>query len=153
MHPAGGLVSGTLVNGLLHHFGHQAIELEVPNEDDEDGGGRQNAVRNTGHEVGTAERAAEEAALDSKQKSMPLSTRLEALCLAGDEDSDDEDGGDEHGTGADLGSNQSINIAARSSLPTPPPPLTVTPTSGLTTVKPVGSELRQGIVRPGIAHR
>jgi hypothetical protein len=38
-------------------------------------------------------------------------------------------------------------------LPTPPPPLTVTPTSGLTTVKPVGSELRQGIVRPGIVHR
>ena len=29
VHPAGGLVTGTLVNALLHHFGNEAIEVEA----------------------------------------------------------------------------------------------------------------------------
>jgi 23S rRNA pseudouridine1911/1915/1917 synthase len=46
VHPAGGLVSGTLVNGLLYHFGWPAIEVapddeeaaEVEEEGDDEGG-------------------------------------------------------------------------------------------------------------------
>lgn len=176
VHPAGGLVSGTLVNGLLHHFGHKAIELEVPDDDEEgdEQNSRNDVKTNHGHKEALADGAAEGVVVESKKES--LSASLEALCLAGDDDSDGDEDVDikvEHGAKADFASSQSMNVADSSGcdskrradsvdagvpLPLTPPPPSMTVVAppaalGMSAAKPIGSELRQGIVRPGIVHR
>ena len=128
MHPAGGLVSGTLVNALLFHFGHPALEIAVPDDDDDDGdddtgtGGSQAGVANRTGDGGFGSDDEEDA-----EAPFSLSAALSAVAFE-----------------------------AAPKLPPPPPPGPKPsrgpvghPAPGVAS----GSELRQGIVRPGIVHR
>ena len=55
VHPAGGLVSGTLVNALLFHFGHPAITITADGDGDDGGGGGEDGGDRGGDGVGGGE--------------------------------------------------------------------------------------------------
>ena len=183
VHPAGGLVSGTLVNGLLFHFGHPAIIIVDSGADKDDGDDR--AAKDDGGDDDD----------DDDDATASFSVPGER------DDEDDEDNGKKGNAAVRALNESSVDGAApckpapsivpessdcaslmagavdTGSLPSPPPaaapPSSAVPkstppakASGATSpteVDPAGlaalkleqkaSERRQGIVRPGIVHR
>jgi hypothetical protein len=142
VHPAGGLVSGTLVNGLLHHFGHSAIELEVPEEEADQRPHASTLADKGGGRGGSGGAAFTMAEVTTADAGTALSASLRALMLSdlSGGDSDDDEGEAQGG-----GSRSEVGDLRDA----PPPPPMAPPLA----TKPLGAELRLGIVRPGIVHR
>jgi hypothetical protein len=126
VHPAGGLVSGTLVNALLFHLGKPTIEIEVTEEGGIEQTNTLQPLQNKNKSKGAAAVASTDHDDDDDEHDnigvenlgdISLLKSSEALVGGGEGEVDDEDDDDAVGNHGNL------------------------------------SELKQGVVRPGIVHR